>query len=252
MKYEVILTGKVIPERAMLSVSESHYNILGTAIATAGEMTLEIILNQIIAIYRSDEKPTDVATLRNIVEDVTRTTLDGIGFLKGYGYDAEITQAIILPTNEKYIFGIDIPTLYMLPEKAGLSLKDIMSLATNISGHYIRRALADLREATKCPVDTGFFCYRAIEALKNDYAVRAQIANSPERKQWEAFRQHFGIDQNKVMKIKKIADPARHGNYNELTQISGNTRDDILRETWIMATAILLKLVTVQRSPSQV
>ena len=53
----------------------------------------------------------NILTLRNIVEDAARMLVDVAGYFTGYGYDAEIVQAVRSNTSEKYVFGIDVPTL---------------------------------------------------------------------------------------------------------------------------------------------
>ena len=80
----------------------------------------------------------------------------------------------------------------------------------------------------KSPNDTGFFCYRAIESLKQGFAGRMSL--EPD-KAWEAFRSAYDIDKNDIMLVKGFADAARHGNARDAS-ISDSDRAKVFTTTW--------------------
>ena len=164
--------------------------------------------------------------------------LDVAGYFYGYGYDAEIVQMIRPDTPQKHVFGINVPALEGIVTEAGIQVGHIFSALGKPQGDYLRLALADLREAIKSPKDTGFFCYRAIESLKNCCAKRSNVANVNDG--WEFFRRTYDFDKNEIMSIKAFADDVRHGNYSNVNGITDKDRADTFRKTWKMVNTYIL------------
>ncbi len=161
-EYTYILTGRVIPERALLDISEVKLKVPASDDVPEGDLFIEVIKSQICVRFSASGEIRNILTLRNIVEDAARMLLDVAGYSAGYGYDAEIVQAVRSNTSEKYVFGIDVPVLAGVCEKDGVTVNDIFAALSKTDGYYFPNALADVREAIKSPKDTGFFCYRAI------------------------------------------------------------------------------------------
>ena len=154
-----ILTGRVIPERALLDISEVRLKVLASDDVPEGDLFIQVIKSQIFVRFLAAGEVRNIFTLRNIVEDAARMVLDATGYFAGYGYDAEIVQAVRSNASEKYVFGIDVPALAGVCEKAGVTVNDIFAALSKTDGYYFRHALADVREAIKSPKDTGLFCY---------------------------------------------------------------------------------------------
>jgi hypothetical protein len=205
-----------------------------------GDLFIEIILNQIFARYISANTIKNIFTLRNIVEDSTRMMVDVAGYYHGYAYDVDIEQLISPDGKEKYVYGIDAPVLSGICEQAGVSIQNMIRIMAGPAGYFLRHALADTREAIKAPKDTGFFCYRAIEALKN-YCVMASKVSGNEATKWHFFRERFSIPQQTIMEIKSFGDPVRHGNYVQSRPISDSERAFILTRTWSILNKFILE-----------
>jgi hypothetical protein len=230
--------GRIIPERALLSVSEVSFGIDSSSDVPAGRLYIEIILSQVSARFLSEGDVTNVFSLRNLIEDATRQILDAVGYCYGYGYDLEIVQMLRSDHTDKQVFGIDIPALKGKVEGAGIGLPDVMKLWSHGDSQYFRHALADLREAIKSPRDTGFFCYRAVEALKNAHASRTGIADRAST--WQAFREHYGIDKEEIDRIKKFADAARHADLGQGPGMSDTERAATFTATWNIVNSYIL------------
>jgi len=69
-------------------------------------------------------------------------------------------------------------------------------------------ALADFREAMRLAIGTGFFCYRAIEAIMQSMKAADQDKDGVA---WERFRTALRIDRSAIDEIKRNADLPRHG-----------------------------------------
>ncbi len=237
--YTYILTGRVIPERALIDIKEFIFSILMSDGVPKGELSIEVIRSQIFVRFVASSKVQNIYTLRNIVEDATRALLDVAGYFNGYGYDAEIVQMVDLNTSKNHVFGIDVPILADVCKEVGLTINDIFVALQKTDGYYFRHALADVREAIKSPQDTGFFCYRAIESLKNCYATRNRVSSDKDDA-WELFREKYSISKEQIMDIKTFADPVRHGNYTQVKSISDEERGKIFKNTWDIINKFIL------------
>ena len=226
-----LFVGKVLPERATISVVEIKFAVPSNQDIPPGELFVEILLSQIAVRFSCEGEISNLFTLRNLVEDCVRTLLDVAGFYEGHGYDAEISMYINLETSEKYVFGIDIPKVAGIARESGLEILDIFGVLANSKTSRLKNALADLREAIKMPSDTAFFCYRAIESLKNQTADELQIdAKSSEA--WDRFRSVYSIDKDAVMSLKSMADPVRHGSGMNAKGVTDDQRAEAFRIAW--------------------
>jgi hypothetical protein len=226
-----IFSGRVVPERALLDTSEFLFKAVASVDVPEGDLYIQIIKSQVAARFMCVGSVTNIFTLRNIVEDATRTLLDAVGYHRGYGYDLEIVQMIRPDSSEKRVFGIDVPVLVGACEQAGVTFQHIMVALGARDGAYLRHALADLREAIKSPKDTGFFCYRAVESLMNCVVARNGVSLD-KAEGWELFRASYSIDREQVMAIKTFADPVRHGNLSQLYQVSDQDRSRLFTSAW--------------------
>lgn len=235
-----LLLGRSLPERALISVSLGKAPIRVNSLDgnPAGDLHLEIVLSHIFARFESASEVKNLQTLRNIVEDAARAMLDVAGFFHRYGYEVEITSAVECGTSNTHVFGIDIPAVKGLPQSVGLTIDNVFSVLETPAGHFFRSALADARAAIRSPRDTGFYCYRAIESLKNGYATVAVI---PASKAWDEFRTNYAIDKNDILEIKKHADADRHGDVMKSMEMSDVQRALVFTTTWKIISTVILK-----------
>ena len=234
----LLFTGVVIPERALVSTSEFGFlSVLDTPDFPKGNLSIQIIHSQISARYVGSGVIKNIYTLRNHVEDCARVILDVAGFHTGAGFDVDITMCVDAHGPSKEVFGRAIPTLSKLAEEAGLTVDDIFSvLFSHERGHFLRQALADLREATKSPIDTGFFCYRALEALRNASACQTSPGD---KEAWETFRNAYSIEESKIRAVKSFADKVRHGHGITDGSMTDSARGEILVTTWKIVCSVL-------------
>jgi len=101
-----------------------------------------------------------------------------------------------------------------------------MGLFRDPRSSHLQRAFADLREAIRSPKDTGFFCYRAIESLRQFFVVEL---NAPDKQSWEVLRTALQIDRPTIDYVKTFADSARHG---AGAAISDGERAEVFKKTW--------------------
>lgn len=225
MQYTLI--GVVRPERAPLTdFLEGRFGIDDDNLS---EIRISILLNQVVVVVET-EHPWDEFTLRNGIVSLLEAELAIVGFVTGIAYDLEITRVIQPDLELDRVFGVEEPCIVKRNE--GQSLKDRIPMLRRCTegpdGILIQRALVDLMMATRRSVDTGFYCYRAIEALQKHAAQQGQVGPS-EKARWENFRSTGGLDRDDIQFIKDRADPVRHGGY---VGLSAAERSQVLIKSW--------------------
>jgi hypothetical protein len=223
-----IFSGLILPERAQLSIGPSTYAFTYPPDGTRHNAQVSIVLNQ-ATVYVDTDKDWSVHDLKNIVVQIVRDLTNIIGYIRGYGYDVEIRQVRNRDRNIDYVFGIEIPCIAKRNE--GLVLKDeflrILSLIQGNHGRYISRALDDFSQAMKNPGDTPFYCFRALETLKQLCGYRYKIEG--DINQWKKLTEITGYSKEDIEHIKEPAFEARHGLRKPITD---DDRAGIFLKTW--------------------
>jgi hypothetical protein len=237
LKVTYTFNGKVLPERTIVSIPTLKLEAYHQDAGIRFESIISISLSQISVLVEVKEKPEllDLYTLKNVIEDTVRSVVDAFGYLTGRGYDVEITSSTD-QNGMQAVFGVGIPEL----EEEGkhnerpLTLEKIMdNLGKSV---FLAPALADLREAIRS-AHTGFFCYRAIESLRQHF--RQPNDNDDKKPSWERLRTSLRIDKTWIDGVKKYADSQRHG---ENTFVSGQERVRIMQRTWKIVDRFLIYL----------
>ena len=224
-----LFQGIVLPERASISFQlEFEFSQVSSQITARAK--LSILLNQIMVWVYSDHN-WDIHDLRNIVIELVRTQLDVAGYIYGHAYECQITRVVNQSRGVDYVFGIDVPCLANRYEasKRDAAIDSLRRKTGGDNGFYIRRCLADLSSAMKYAADTGFYCYRAIEALRLHCAAINGLSDKDKGKQWERFRSVSGNDEQSLRGLEAAAKPTRHG---DAVDISGTERARLLTLTW--------------------
>lgn len=233
-----ILRGLVLPERAQLSLPPIKVKFMHPSTVHEGEIKLSIVLNQ-ITLWVYSESEWNIFDLRNVGKQFASDILSIIGFLKGYAYDIEIRHVINDEKEIDYVYGIDIPCIekrneHILVEE---KLNDLLPKTVGAGGIYVKRCLNDLIMAMKHPEDTGFYCFRAIEALKQYCKNIFNIEKESE--QWKKVTEITGYEKDYIEIVKKFAFPTRHG---EVLPITSADREEIFMKTWDVIESFLEKM----------
>jgi hypothetical protein len=222
------LSGVVHPERAMLSVSNVEHGFQGLDGKKRGRIKFNIYNNQVSAFVEWENDAEDIHTLRNIARASVEVITNLMGFLKGYAYDVEITKIFDSDLGLSFVFGIEIPALEERNKKRDFSkVGDAYLLCFDEEGLFLRRCLGDLSMAIKNADDTPFYCFRALESLKQYFGFANGLEK--DREQWEAMAKVIGVKQEVVEPIRELAFPARHGVPKPITD---EERKQIFLVTW--------------------
>lgn len=221
--------GLVHPERAQITF---QFSLEFTHITSgeAAQARVSIVLNQ-IAIWIETDVEWDIYDLRNVAKSLVSHELAVIGFLRGLSYEVEIKRVLNTELKVDFVFGIDIPCLVERNKGISLSerLEEIRCKSMGLEGVFLHRCFADLANAMKNPDDTGFYCYRAIESLRQHCIVRFKLNKNNKGEQWAKLREIAGCTEEITREIQVAADPVRHG---EVASITSNERKRLFLITW--------------------
>jgi hypothetical protein len=224
-------SGVLHPERALLSLGSPTLEIMNPDGKRFAVLKFNIVNNQISAFMDCEDDQIDFFTLRNAVKLHIHTFVNAIGFVKGRAYDVEVTKVFTSDLEETLIFGIDIPVLE--ERNAHLKLNDsidhILLLCHGHDGIYLRRCLDDLAMSMRYLDDTPFYCYRALESIKQYFGKKFNLPNDKDKEQWKKFADAIGGKKDDLDVIRKLAFPARHG---VPEPISDQQRVEIFMKTW--------------------
>jgi hypothetical protein len=232
-----LFQGVVLPERAQLSLSTA-IGVIGETSDQYVEARISILLNQ-VAVWVDTEVEWDILDLRNTVRGVLQNELAIVGYLKGLAYDVEVRRVLNRGLGIDHVFGIEIPCIAR--RTTGLAdpapvLDEIRRKTVGPNGHLLYRCLNDLCSAMKHPEDTGFYCYRAVEALRLHCALSHDVAGHSKAAQWEKFHAICQVSEDDLMFLKRAADPVRHG---DVVSITSAERAGLFTRTWDVVDAYL-------------
>jgi hypothetical protein len=126
----------------------------------------------------------------------------------GCHFHVEIISAMSRDSNDWTVFGVEIPALARRENShRGRPIDGDLLLAISNSVPA-QIALRDFQLAMRDAVGTGFYCYRAVEAMMQSMKTGAL---AKDKAAWEQLNRVLSLDRSASEKIKKQADLPRHG-----------------------------------------
>lgn len=218
-------SGKVLPERANVNIMPPlKIEMEAKDAGISGKATVSIGVSQISVVFNTENSNVDLPTLKNYVEDIVSSLVDAYGYLSGRGYDIEITS-VVDPSGMQTVFGVGVAELEETQSERPLSFQDLIEVMNKSPD--LHRALRDLREAIRSPLDTGFFCYRAVECVRQSF--KQEKDDDKDELSWRRLRDTLRVDRSWIEGLKKFADPQRHG---KSPYMSGKDRVSAMRHGW--------------------
>jgi hypothetical protein len=230
--------GVVLPERVPVSLPAPF---AGKAFnATLGsDFTFRVVIHasQIIVDLTIDNDDVDVHSLRNLASSNAQILTDLIGYKAACCFNVDIRSAVCRENDDWYVFGIDIPVL--VETRAGqpreIDVALLQAIAQNPAAQFV---LEEFANAIRFPIGTGFYCYRAIEAMmqfmKVDEAENEAVA-------WSNLRAALRLERATIDEVKTHADMPRHGKPTGMTDAERVTvfkiADEIIRRFLIYLTS---------------
>ena len=230
-----ILKGTVLPVRATLTTEPRKMEVqFGMNISNTAIVEISILCNE-ISIFVDTEDQIDVLVLRNNCISLLDKIIAPLGYYFGYGYSYELTQIICKSLDVNLVFGINVGCLeHRRDRNLANEFIEKVYRYNEVGEKYIRRCFADLQLAIKHPIDTPFYCYRAIECLKQ--FCREKYNLSSESDQWKKLSELTNKNWEDTKIVKEFANNARHGDHKDYTS---EQSESFFTSTWDLIDAFL-------------
>lgn len=215
-----IFTGTVHPERAWVTIPPFEAEIFRLNSEPLGKVRVSIGSSQIALSIKLEDDNIDVVTLKNSIQVFLEKIICIFDFVKGYHHYVDLKQCIDELGNA-IVFGVDHPAVSERLEITGNEFFNIYNITSDVDGFLVSNSLSDLSKAIQCPFDTAFYCFRAIESLKNYFKN-----SNNDKPAWKTLAETVQMTKDDIDIVKKYSDNQRHGVHQDM---SGNDRDEILR-----------------------
>jgi hypothetical protein len=237
-----IIKGQVLPIRAVLSIGPWPLTTTTLAGTDTTEWHINIVLNE-ITIYCKSASVRDIYDLRNISLNVMNTMVSQVGYFFGLGYNVAINQILCEEIGCDVVFGIGIPALAERYDKE--KIFEFLNRVSSIKGQesrFVHRCFVELQLAISHPIDTPFYCYRAIECLRHFCGLRYSLTE--ESAQWKKLVELTGKDRSHIADTKLFSNHARHGDHRDFTS---DQRADFFKSTWNVVDAFMDSIAPCQQ-----
>jgi hypothetical protein len=225
-----LLQGVIHPRRAQIAQHSFALKFQHVSTGNRASLRARILMNELsIRVESTDDW--DIFDLKNVARYITQTDLAIIAYLTGCAYTVEIVRITCQEKKLDVVYGIDIPSITNRSRDLDFetALTNLRQLCVAEGGVYFQRCMNDLLLAMQHPEDTAFFCYRAIEALKNHSVSTWHGQPKNTSSQWQFFRDIVKCEKEDLDFIKREADPLRHAN--RLID-RGEDREVLFMRTW--------------------
>ena len=235
---QYIFKGLILPERALISFGPFDAELMPLVSKNSIAVKINVVLNQ-LTIWVYSNSAWDIYDLRNIVKTWATSIIAVFGFVLGHAYEVTINQVLNEKENIDYVFGIDTPCIKERNKEVDLNtrISEILNKTSGEFGIYISRSFNDLLMALKHHNDTFFYCFRAIEALKQYCKYKFEIEK--EKDQWKKVCEISGFNKKHIETIREKAFPARHGDGSAFTS---EDRANALNKTWDVVESFIEKI----------
>jgi hypothetical protein len=242
-----MIKGRVLPVRAMLSIGTVKFQVTPLERGTTVDIELSVYCNEVTIYYSTQEQNLNIFDIKNECLNIVNSFIAQIGYYFGYGYNIEINQILCRDINLNYVFDIGIPCLIKRNDPANFI--NWMQFVMSIKGDesiFLQRCFVDLQLSITHPIDTPFYCYRAIESLRHFCRIRYQLTE--EKQQWQKLSDLTGKNLDDIKSVKAFANDARHGNHRNFTS---DQRAEFFISTWDIVDAFLKNIEESQQFGSQ-
>ncbi len=251
--FTYVFSGVVIPERANVHIiiSPQAPVKLRLHLPKGDEMRFDVSISisdsQIAVVVKSGERIDDLKIVRNHIEYFVRSIVDAFGYTDGRGYDVEITSVVGQEDGQPWasfpvwaVFGVEVSALQQTKSERPISFDEVVPLLlelpqqndsdpiiAKLAPQQLRRCLGDLREAIRSPHDTGFFCFRAIECIRQCFVL---LEDGDDHKiSWERMGKDLRISESWTKDLAPVSVLQRHGMGHYMSE---KDRVQAMQRTW--------------------
>ena len=212
MAKEHVVTGRIIPERKTFGHDGFRLHVKEPDSGIDICVIFGVIDNQLAAKVIGEVGDQSNVALWNIVTQAEQIMLNAEAFTSGRVFDVDVVGLLresAIRSDRSMSFHYKDNTHDLISNRSSaFSARQIWDLCIGDEGLALRMCLNDLRMALKEQNDAPFYCYRAVEMIKNHIGSKC---GGNEKQQWEVTRDTLNVERKKLDIIKDLADPLRHG-----------------------------------------
>jgi hypothetical protein len=220
--------GRVYPERVPIHWAEPLAGILHQP-RLNNKLQFRTIIHagQIIVDLTPIEWSPDVYSLRNIAVQCATGITNLVGYMHGMSFTVEIISAINRQNDEWRVFGTELPALVARRDPHRPNQIDAKFLTDIAGSTSAAMVLTDLQSAMRDPIGTGFYCYRAIEAMMQSMK---EMPDEDNKRAWPRLKELLRIDERALRLVQRHAAFPRHGRPSGMTDSERATVFEITDE----------------------
>ncbi|MDX1880086.1 hypothetical protein SBE55_19985 [Mycolicibacterium sp. 141076] len=145
-------------------------------------------------------------------EVIVRSALDSLGFHRGASLDIKLVSGIVDNGAGRVYLAIHRPA-FVTPSEDDQTPADVLGpFVVTASRHpSVRLALADIREAMRLTEDCAFYCFRAIESMRQHFLPDGEDDRAAREESWGKLRDVLDVDRAPIDEIRLAANARRHG-----------------------------------------
>jgi hypothetical protein len=207
-----VITGRIIPERKAFGHEGLRLYVKEPDSGIDICVIFGVIDNQLVAKVLGKVGDQSHVTLWNIITQAEQIVLNAEAFTSGRVFEVDLVSLLRedvdkLDGSMSFHYRDNVHDV-IADRNAAFDARQVWDLCIMDEGFALRLCLNDLNMALRQQNDAPFYCYRAVEIIKNHIGSRC---GGNERQQWEVTRNTLGVEREKLEIIKALADPLRHG-----------------------------------------
>lgn len=141
---------------------------------------------------------------------IVRSALDTLGFHRGASLEVERLTGMV--DDKSVVFSRPIQPRFQLGEGDVVEGDVITPYFTEaVTNPAFRHALGDVRQAQQLDDDAAFYCYRAIEGLRQSFVLPGESETSDKAKSWERLRSALNVSEDRIREVAEASKSRRHG-----------------------------------------
>lgn len=209
MPQEFHVFGVVHPE---WSAAELKFPKFGLKGSVEGEAFISIHGAQVLLTVWATSVNLKDKELNSCFQGLLGHFVYALGFQLGYAYEVEVSAIVIQAdagqASHTYC-GVEYPPAAK-PSEIRLPWEILFSAIRHEKAIFLTRAMRDLASAVRTVGDSAFYCYRALESVRQFFGQTKGVGKE-KKDVWPIVWSELGVDSALSFKIRDAAEEVRHG-----------------------------------------